>query len=198
MGEYTVLFFCFFILLLIIILCNIISRYRYYRLRSEKDTREKELIRLKLQKQEELLRNLIASRKDLSQRNEELRRQLKEIQDRPEKVTDLGRVMEMLHPRLLTHEEEEQFRQGFAVLYPLFLHRLRQQCPSVTKGEELFCMLIVLSQTNEEIAHTLGISRPSVIKIRYRLRRKIDCAPGETIESWARSLAEGENQENKL
>jgi len=156
---------------------------------------EKELIRLKLQKQEELLRNLIASRKDLSQRNEELRRQLKEIQDRPEKVTDLGKVMEMLHPRLLTHDEEDQFRQGFTTLYPMFLHRLRQECSSVTKGEELFCMLLVLNQTNEEIAYTLGINRPSVIKTRYRLRRKIECTPEKTIESWVRSLAFEEKQE---
>lgn len=189
MGKCTVLFFCILILLLIIILWHIIARYRYYRLRYEKGMQEKELVRLKLQKQEELLRNLIASRKDLSQRNEELRCQLKEIQDRPEKGTDLGRVIEMLHPRLLTHEEEDQFRQGFALLHPMFLHRLRRECPSITKGEELFCMLLVLNQTNEEIAYTLGINRPSVIKTRYRLRRKIDCAPDKTIESWVRALA---------
>ncbi|WP_277466441.1 hypothetical protein [Parabacteroides sp. PF5-6] len=155
---------------------------------------EKELIRLKLQKQEELLRNLIASRKELSQRNEELRRQLKEIQDRPEKVTDLGKVMEMLHPRLLTHDEEDQFRQSFSALHPMFLHRLRQECPSITKGEELFCMLLVLNQTNEEIAYTLGINRPSVIKTRYRLRRKIDCPSEKTIETWVRALAFDEKE----
>lgn len=194
MEKYTVLFFCILILLLIIALCNIVSRYRYYRLRCEKDTQDKELIRLKLQKQEELLRNLIASRKDLSQRNEELRRQLKEIQDRPEKVTNLGKVMEMLHPRLLTHDEEEQFRQGFTILHPMFLHRLRQECPSITKGEELVCMLLVLNQTNEEIAYTLGINRPSVIKTRYRLRRKIDCPSEKTIETWVRALAFDEKE----
>ncbi|MDF9831135.1 DNA-binding CsgD family transcriptional regulator [Parabacteroides sp. PF5-6] len=194
MEKYTVLFFCILILLLVIALCNIVSRYRYYRLRCEKDMQEKELIRLKLQKQEELLRNLIASRKELSQRNEELRRQLKEIQDRPEKVTDLGKVMEMLHPRLLTHDEEDQFRQSFSALHPMFLHRLRQECPSITKGEELFCMLLVLNQTNEEIAYTLGINRPSVIKTRYRLRRKIDCPSEKTIETWVRALAFDEKE----
>lgn len=198
MGKYAVLFVCILILLLVIILCNIISRYRYYRLRYELDMQEKELIRLKLQKQEELLRNLIASRKELSRRNEELRRQLKEIQYRPEKITELGKVTEMLYPRLLTYDEEDQFRKGFTTLYPMFLHRLRQECASITKGEELFCMLLVLNQTNEEIAHTLGINRPSVIKTRYRLRRKIECAPGKTIENWVRSLAVDEKQENKL
>lgn len=188
MGKYTALLLGIFILLLMVILCNVVSRYRYYRLRSERDEQEKELIRFKLKKQEELLRNLVASRKELYQHNEELRCQLKEFKDRPDETSNLEKVMKMLRPRLLTHEEEDQFRQSFSSLYPMFLHRLRDKCPTITKGEELFCMLLLLNQTNEEISHTLGISRSSVIKIRYRLRRKIGCAPDETIESWTRSL----------
>lgn len=198
MGKYTALFLGIIVLLLIVLFSNVVCRYRYYRHRCQEDEEKNELIRLKLEKQEELLRHLIASRKELSQRNEELRRQLKEYKERPEKPDHLEKVMEMLRPHLLTHEEEDQFRQSFAALHPMFLHRLRENCPTITKGEELFCMLLLLNQTNEEISHTLGISRSSVIKIRYRLRRKIDCVPDETIETWIRSLTFEEKQAKNL
>ncbi|MDH6343021.1 DNA-binding CsgD family transcriptional regulator [Parabacteroides sp. PFB2-12] len=188
---------CLFFILLFF-LCNAVSRRRYYKLRHELDMKEKELAHQRIRDQEELMNKLIASRQELHNRNEELRRQLKEIQYQPEKVTDLKKVMEMLHPSLLTTQEEEQFRLGFNSLYPTFLHRLREILPTITKGEELFCMLVSLNQTNEEIARTLGISRPSVIKIRYRLRQKIDDPLIENLDEWIRQLAQDTKRPQKI
>lgn len=188
MNELYALLICTLILFIILLICHLSSRHRYYRLRHEIDEKEKAMARLHLREQEKLLRNLIISRQELHDRNEELRRQLKEIRDRSENKTDLEKMMDMLHPRLLTNEEEEQFRVGFSTLHPIFLHNLRNACPQVTKGEELFCMLIVMNLTNEDIARTLGISRSSVIKTRYRLRRKIEDPRIESLETWARSL----------
>ncbi|MDH6312187.1 DNA-binding CsgD family transcriptional regulator [Parabacteroides sp. PFB2-10] len=190
MDTHTLLILAIIFFSVLFFLCNAISRRRYYKLRHELDMKEKELAHQRIYDQEELMNKLIASRQELHNRNEELRRQLREIQHQPEKVTDLKKVMEMLHPSLLTTQEEEQFRLGFNSLYPTFLHRLREILPSITKGEELFCMLVSLNQTNEEIARTLGISRPSVIKIRYRLRQKIDDPRIDNLDEWVRQLAQ--------
>ena len=74
--------------------------------------------------------------------------------------------------RLTTAEVEVNFRNYFTSLYPNALHRLRTISPRITRVDELLCMLILLKQNNEEIAHLLGVSRSTVLKNRYRLRCK--------------------------
>lgn len=144
---------------------------------------EKQLSQQQLREQSERLKQLIASRQELNNHNEELLRQLAEVQSTHEKTCDLDRVMESLQPRLLTNEEEEQFRTAFASLYPTVLHRLRSICPRATRTDELLCMLIVLKQTNEEISRTLGISRSSVLQNRYRLRSKLNLPEDSNLDT---------------
>lgn len=158
--------------------CWFWMRQRSLKLHLRLQEQEKEMAANRLHDQEERLRQLITSRQELNNHNEELLRQLAEIQATHEKTCDLDRVMESLQPRLLTPVEEEQFRSSFAGLYPSALNRLRTFCPKVTRADELLCMLIVLKQTNEEMARTLGISRNSVTQSRYRLRMKMDLPEG--------------------
>lgn len=144
--------------------------------------REKEVAEAHLREQSERLQLLITSRQELNNHNEELLRQLAEVQETHENTCHLDQVMLNLQPRLLTKEEEETFRDSFSALYPTVLHRLRTVCPRVTRTDELLCMLIVLKQTNEEIARTLGISRPSVLQNRYRLRTKLSLPEGADLD----------------
>lgn len=150
--------------------------------------KEKQLSDQQLREQAERLQQLIASRQELNNHNEELLRQLAEVQATHEKNCDLDHVMESLQPRLLTNTEEEQFRTAFSSLYPTVLHQLRSACPRATRTDELLCMLIVLKQTNEEISRTLGISRASVLQNRYRLRTKLKLPEGSDLDTEIRRL----------
>lgn len=158
------------------------------RLRLEEQERELALLQLREQeenvrKQEERLQQILASRQELNRNNEELLRQLAEIQAANEKTCDLDRVMERLQPKLITTDEEEQFRMAFSTLYPTALHRLRTVCTRITRADELLCMLILLKQTNEEVSRTLGISRSSVLQNRYRLKQKLELPEGIELDS---------------
>ena len=108
--------------------------------------------------------------------------QLKQDQTIHNNNTHLENVMESLQPRLLTSDKEESFRNAFSLLYPSAIHRLRTICPHITRNDELLCMLIVLKRTNDEIARTLGISHPSVLQNRYRLRSKLDLPKGSDLD----------------
>lgn len=88
-----------------------------------------------------------------------------------------------LQKRLFTYEEEEDFRKTFTLSYPVILHRLRTLCPKVTRTDEQLCILIMLKQSNEEIARILGISRSSVLKNRYRLRVKLNLPEGIDLDA---------------
>lgn len=163
-------------------------RQKALKLHLHLEKKEKETAENRLRDQAERLQQLIASRQELNNHNEELLRQLAEVQSAHEKTCDLDRVMESLQPRLLTNEEEEQFRTAFSSLHPTVLHQLRSICPRATRTDELMCMLIVLKQTNEEIARTLGISRSSVLQNRYRLRTKLNLIEGSDLDGEVRRI----------
>ena len=59
---------------------------------------------------------------------------------------DNRQELETLSPFILKENGESKFRQCFELMYPLFLHRLREKVPSVTRREELLSMLIALKQ----------------------------------------------------
>ena len=71
--------------------------------------------------------------------------------------------METLTPYILKESGEVKFRQCFELLYPLFLPRLRDKVPSVSRREELLSMLIALKQDNKNIAELLAIAPPQRI-----------------------------------
>ena len=90
--------------------------------------------------------------------------------------------------RLTTTEVEVNFRNHFTSLYPNAIHRLRTISPRITRVDELLCMLILLKQNNEEIAHLLGVSRSTVLKNRYRLRCKLQLPVGVDLDTEVRNL----------
>lgn len=92
--------------------------------------------------------------------------------------------LETLTPSLLQKKGEPKFRQRFELLYPLFLPRLRERIPTITRREELLSMLIVLKQDNKEIAELLAIAPRSVLMLRHRFRQKIGIDTEHSLESF--------------
>ena len=92
--------------------------------------------------------------------------------------------LETLTPFILKESGELKFRECFELLYPLFLHRLRERVPSVTRREELLSMLIVLKQDNKKIAELMAIEPRSVLMLRHRFRQKIGMETEYSLENF--------------
>lgn len=92
-----------------------------------------------------------------------------------------------LQPILLEKEHEEEFRKTFNELHPNFIDGLRRDFNGITPGQEIICMLIYLFKTNEEIALALGISRESVVKSRYRIRRRFNLDTEDDLDTFIRN-----------
>ena len=97
---------------------------------------------------------------------------------------DKRQELEALTPSMLQASGESKFRQCFELLYPLFLPRLREKVPSITRREELLSMLIVLKQDNKEIAEVLAVAPRSVLMLRHRFRQKIGMTTGNSLEDF--------------
>lgn len=102
-----------------------------------------------------------------------------------------------LTPYILQKNGESKFRQRFEVLYPLFLPRLRERVPAITRREELLSMLIVLKQDNKEIAELMAIAPRSVLMLRHRLRQKIGITTDNSLENYIEEILEFENKSDK-
>ena len=100
------------------------------------------------------------------------------------KEKDNRQELETLTPSILQTEGESKFRQCFEMLYPLFLPRLREKVPSITRREELLSMLIVLKQDNKRIAELLAIAPRSVLMLRHRFRQKIRMNTEYSLENF--------------
>lgn len=79
------------------------------------------------------------------------------------------------------------FRRTFLAVYPRFVDDLRRDYPSLTDTDMVFCMLIFLQHSTQEISASLNISRASVNSARYRLRSKLRLAKEESLDQFLQS-----------
>ena len=119
----------------------------------------------------------------LNQSNAEKEMIVREI-DEMMSEKDNRQEIESLTPSVLHKDGEIKFRQRFEVLYPLFLPRLREKVPSITRREELLSMLLILKQDNKEIAELMAIAPRSVLMLRHRLRQKIGISADISLERY--------------
>ena len=183
--QYYIAFGLFFICLAVALLIWLWMRQRALQLKRTID-------RMRIKAQEEELHNLLKSQWELNRKNEELRAEIESALNRI--TTEEGvkpgilSVLGSLNPRLLTEQEEIKFRQSFNGIYPDFMRMLRKRFPAVSKNEELICMLIYRGSSSEEIAFALGISRESVNKARYRIRKKLNLSKETTLDDWVKEI----------
>jgi tetratricopeptide (TPR) repeat protein/DNA-binding CsgD family transcriptional regulator len=104
---------------------------------------------------------------------------------------DKRQELEALTPSMLLKGGEHKFRQCFEMLYPLYMPRLRERVPSITRREELLSMLIVLKQDNKEIAELMAIAPRSVLMLRHRFRQKIGMAAEHSLENFIEEILKG-------
>jgi DNA-binding CsgD family transcriptional regulator len=131
-----------------------------------------------------LILELRQSNAEKEMREQEIRDFLKDKDNRQE--------LETLTPQILQTDGETKFRQCFELLYPLFLPRLREKVPSITRREELLSMLIVLNQDNKRIAELLAIAPRSVLMLRHRFRQKIGMSTELSLENFIEEILETE------
>lgn len=167
------------------------ARQRALKSRHEADRRQHELDEIRhaeslrtIEEKERQLRQMLVERQNLNRQNEELVGRLENL----DAQHGLQEAINSLSPRLLTVEEEQEFRRQFVVIHPSFILRLRETCPGITRGEELLSMLLRLNLSSEEIALALGNSRTSVNTARFRLRKKLGLEKEVVLEEFLRGL----------
>ena len=134
--------------------------------------------RLILEKHKQEIKKLITRQQELNRRNEQLTEQIEQAMA----TNNLTSIRQLTGQNLLSKEDENDFRQSFAAIYPFYLPKLREYYPQLTRNEELLAMLICMNQSTDEIALIMGINRNSVNVIRSRMRKNIGLAKEESLD----------------
>lgn len=141
---------------------------------------QKRVHKIQMKKADDRLASLLQQLNQTNAEKEIISQEIDEIMSDKENRQEI----ESLTPSVLQKSGELKFRQRFELLYPLFLPRLRERVPSITRREELLSMLIVLKQDNKEIAELLAIAPRSVLMLRHRFRQKIGMAAEHSLENF--------------
>lgn len=145
--------------------------------------RSKEVLHRRLMSMLAQQKEVNATIESLNSRIEELN---KDIADRNDTENSSKLIAEM-PSCLLSDTQEAMFRRDFSQIYPHFITDLRRDFASMTQNDELISMLIYMNYNSDEIALSLGISKQSVNKARYRLRKKLGLDKETDLDTFIRS-----------
>ena len=82
-------------------------------------------------------------------------------------------IKQLTNSIILTEEDWDSFKTLFEEVYPDFFFMLKQDYPQITKAEIRLMAMLKLNLKNKEIGAMLGISPESVVKTKYRLKKKL-------------------------
>ena len=153
---------------------------------------QKKQHRIQMKQADDKFAKLVVKMNQSKTEKDKITKEISELLNDKEKRQEL----ESLAPSMLQTSGESKFRQCFELLYPLFIPRLREKVPSITRREELLSMLIVLKQDNKEVAELLSIAPRSVLMLRHRFRQKIGMTTDNSLENFIDEILRLPNTEN--
>ena len=149
-----------------------------YRQRIKKNKVERE-------KQEEIYRKEIEHKQKelasqtlhLVQKNtfiQELKENLESIKNSPEKFkTEFRRIVMLLKKENASDKDWQVFKTYFAEVHNDFDEKLKTLYPEITEKEIRLAAFLRMNLTTKEIAATLNVLPDSILKSKYRLKKKI-------------------------
>lgn len=131
--------------------------------------------------------------RDLMQKNQAIRTMQETIQQKEQYIIELQNVksdelQELSEIKILTDEDWTRFKVLFERVYPGFFKRMNTSEFSFTQGEKRLMALVKLDMNNREVADTLGISSDSVVKSRFRLKKKLNLSEDLSLDAFIHQL----------
>lgn len=95
---------------------------------------------------------------------------------------NLDKLLTLVNNNLVSDEESwTMFQANFDRIHENFFRNLKLQYADLTSGDLRFCALLRLNMPTKEIAKLLNISTRGVDAARYRLRKKFNLLPEESL-----------------
>ncbi|MGI9552604.1 MAG: tetratricopeptide repeat protein [Aurantibacter sp.] len=156
--------------------------------------------RIAREKQEEIYKQEIAHKKKelasqtlhLVQKNtfiQELMENLQNIRNSPEKFKmEFRRIVMLLKKENASDKDWEVFKTYFAEVHNDFDQKLKTLYPDISEKEIRLAAFLRMSLTTKEIAATLNVLPDSILKSKYRLKKKLGLDKETDLTSFLNTL----------
>ncbi|MEL5893369.1 triple tyrosine motif-containing protein [Bacteroides sp. GD17] len=95
---------------------------------------------------------------------------------------NLDKLLALVNNNIVSDEENWAiFQANFDRIHENYFRNLKQKYPDLTSGDLRFCALLRLNMPTKEIAKLLNISTRGVDAARYRLRKKFNLLPEDSL-----------------
>jgi tetratricopeptide (TPR) repeat protein/DNA-binding CsgD family transcriptional regulator len=154
---------------------------------------EQQINRLQQEKLEQKNRELSTNVMHIMNKNHALReilQHLKEINYTNDTNKDqcLKKVSSLIKNNLSFDNDWEQFKLHFQGVHPSFFKALQNKYPHLSSNEFRLCAYLKINLNSKEIAQMLNVTTDSVIKSRYRLRKKLELDTETDLVEFLRML----------
>ena len=93
-------------------------------------------------------------------------------------------VADLSNQKILTENDWDKFKRLFQDAYPGYLMKLRQDFEEISVAEERHFILLTLKMTSDKTSEVLGISKDSVRKSKYRLKKRLNIDQNDKLEAF--------------
>lgn len=100
----------------------------------------------------------------------------------------LAKIQQMIDYNLSHDNDWAQFAGSFDVVYSNFTKRLMELHPNLSISDKRLCCYIRMGLSSKEIAPLINISSKSVEMARYRVRKKLGLAVGDSLTNYLDAL----------
>ncbi len=164
-----------------------------YELEEERNMQEIEKIDAK-EKSDANKRELIATALQISKTSKIIKYSLKQIDAILEKkeeskfnteiYNDLINIKNELKSQINQQNNWEVFKLRFTKVHLNFFNILKAEHPKLTKSELKFASYLRIHLSSSQIASILNVTHEAIKKTRYRLRKKLNLSPKDSLENY--------------
>jgi len=97
---------------------------------------------------------------------------------------DLNEVKRNLRAQNLEQDNWETFRLRFTGVHNDFFDQLKAKYPMLTKSELKFCAYLRIHLSSSQISSVLNVTNEAIKKNRYRIRKKMNLSPKDSLEDY--------------
>ncbi|WP_420601845.1 transcriptional regulator [Flagellimonas sp.] len=156
--------------------------------------------RIAREKQEEIYKQEIAHKKKeltsqtlhLVQKNtfiQELKENLENLKSSPEKFkVEFRRIVMLLKKQNASDKDWEVFKSYFSEVHNDFDQKLKTLYPDISEKEIRLAAFLRMNLTTKEIAATLNVLPDSILKSKYRLKKKLELDKDMDLTSFLNTL----------
>lgn len=157
---------------------------------------EKDLIEIKSEKEQlsQVLdlknRELVSTALQISQNNELFKYTCSYLDELSEKTScseisqELNTIKKLLKLKIRKQDNWEIFKLRFREVHKDFFDKLYVKHPGLTKSELRFCSYLRIQLSSSQISFALNVSNEAIRKTRYRIRKKMNLLPENSLEDY--------------